>query len=154
MARRKTERRARGRRKLAEPELAGDELPVQPGLPVQDEPPRRKALTPTEEQDDFEDGRTQGGLYSREEEDLAARGDVGSRRFAARSGPYGVEAGEPETTAPPVPKPVARASPGRGAPYVPPGGLARLRRRSRPAPSRARRRKPARRPSFGAATTR
>lgn len=141
MARKKTAGRARGRRRLAEAELAGDELPVE-------ETPRGKALTASEREDDFEDGRTAGGLHSRAEEDLAARGDEGSRRFAARSGPYGVEPGEPETAAPPSPKPEFRMPPAQRAPYVPPGGLARLRRRSRPAASRPRRRKPLRRPSF------
>lgn len=141
MARSKKAGRARGRRRPAEAELEGDELPVE-------ETPRGKPLTNSEREDDFEDGRTQGGLYSRAEEDLAARGDVGSRRFPARAGLYGVEPGEPETAAPPVPKPEFRSPPSEGAPYVPPGGLARLRRRSRPAPARARRRKPRRRPSF------
>lgn len=104
--------RRRAPRAPAEAEPEGEELTLT-------ETPRRKALTESERQDDFEDGRTQGGLYSRDEEDLAARGDEGSRRRDVRAGPLAVEAGEPETAAPASPKPEFRRPPSVGAPYVP-----------------------------------
>jgi hypothetical protein len=138
---RRTPRRAR-RTTALEPDGGGDERAAAVLAP-------RRALTPSEAEDDFEDGRTAGGLYSRSEEDWAARGDVGSRRKDLRAGPFSVEFGDPATTAPPVPKPEFRRPPSEGGVYVPPGGLTRLRKRSHPAKSRARRRRPARRPSFG-----
>lgn len=81
---------------------------------------RGEALQLSEEEDDFEDGRSSGGVTSRSEADQWARGDVGSRSVDDRSGYLSVEGSEEgETAAPPVPK-AAPKSPGENPP-PPPG---------------------------------
>lgn len=124
-------------------------------LPAGREPrgPGRRGGEPlllSEEEDDFENGKSSSGLYSRGETDFSSRGESGSRRGEARVGPMAVEPGEPDTTATSLPKPDYRRPPDEGGPYVPPGGLARLRKRSRPSKrlSRRPRRRVIRRPSF------
>jgi hypothetical protein len=52
---------------------------------------RGEALQLSEEEDDFEDGRSSGGLTSRSQDDQWARGDVGSRAVEVRSGVLSVE---------------------------------------------------------------
>lgn len=59
---------------------------------------RGEALQLAEEDDDFEDGRSSGGLSSRSQDDQWARGDVGSRAGDTRSGVLSVE-GAGETVA-------------------------------------------------------
>lgn len=55
---------------------------------------RGEAMQLSEEEDDFEDGRSSSGTYSRAQEDQIARGDVGSRAVEVRSGYLSVEAPE------------------------------------------------------------
>lgn len=55
---------------------------------------RGEAMQLSEEEDDFEDGRSSSGTYSRSQEDQIARGDVGSRAVEVRSGYLSVEAPE------------------------------------------------------------
>lgn len=55
---------------------------------------RGEAMQLSEEEDDFEDGRSSSGTYSRSQEDHIARGDVGSRAVEVRSGYLSVEAPE------------------------------------------------------------
>lgn len=87
-----------------------------------------EALQLSEEDDDFEDGRSSAGRTSRSQEDQWGRGDIGSRATDAKSGYMSVEGTEEsvdkgeETTAPPIPKPDARRSPGENPP--PPPGYA------------------------------
>jgi hypothetical protein len=55
---------------------------------------RGEAVQLSEEEDDFEDGRSSSGITSRSQEDQIARGDVGSRAVEVRSGYLSVEAPE------------------------------------------------------------
>lgn len=57
---------------------------------------RGEALQLSEEEDDFEDGRSSGGTTSRSEIDQWARGDVGSRAVEDRTGYLSVEGTEEE----------------------------------------------------------
>ena len=67
---------------------------------------RGEALQVSEEEDDFEDGRSSAGLTSRSQEDQWARGDVGSRAVDTPSGYLSVEGGEGEEPGPVEPKSV------------------------------------------------
>lgn len=81
---------------------------------------RGEPLRLSEEEDDFEDGRSSGGLYSRLELDRWDRGEQGSKRQSARMGIQSVEGeGEPDTAAA-SDAPIGRRSPGTG-PLVEPG---------------------------------
>ena len=52
---------------------------------------RGEALQVAEEEDDFEDGRSSAGRFTRSQEDQWARGDVGSRAVETPTGVLGVE---------------------------------------------------------------
>lgn len=147
----RTARRARDGETVINAELAEqpNDAPLFEQEPVKSAARRGGALTLTEEEDDFEDGRSSSGLESRQELDASARGEQGSRRIESRSGAFSVEPGEAETAGEPTAR-TFRRPPEEGAPYVPPGGLARLRKRSRPSKrlSRRPRRRKVSRPSF------
>jgi hypothetical protein len=78
---------------------------------------RGEALQVSEEEDDFEDGRSSGGLTSRSQDDQWARGDVGSRAVEVRAGVLGVEPEDGETARDAAPPQFPRApEEGRGEP--------------------------------------
>jgi hypothetical protein len=81
---------------------------------------RGEPLTPFEEQDDFEDGRSSGGVQSRAENDRWGRGEEASRLTDARTGPLSVDdPGTLETSAPPTVPRALRRSPGEAPPTDP-----------------------------------
>lgn len=117
------------RQRLDEPPEIKDFEPLASGGERRGEP-----LRPLEEEDDFEDGRSSSGLYSRGNTDPAAHGDVSSRAISVRTGVLSVEGPASRETAATAEAPIEKKSPGHG-PLIEP----RLRRAKRGHARRARR---------------
>lgn len=124
--------------RIEEPAPGADREPLRSGGVRRGEP-----MTAADEEDDFEDGRSSAGTFSRAREDLEGRGDL-SRDLETRTGWLSVERGPDTTRGAEPPAPDRAPDEGRGFPEARPRRSRRPVRRGRARKARgARRRTPA-----------